>query len=605
MTVTVTPDAGLLDGEAVTVTVSGATPGAGLFAAQCLAGVSPSGRGGGCLYNDSASAPADATGSATLTLRVDARFVDDVTGQVVDCRVPGTCAVTVSDEFLNEVGAPLVFAPDAPLAPPPVMTVSPADDLVDRQAVTVDVTGMVWSDWARLVQCAAGTVEPGGCDNETTAYVDVADGAFTAELPVSAVIDTWTMGAVDCRVPGSCVLVATSDFGQTPEKAAVAPLAFDPGTVVSPGSITLDPSADLVDGQEVTVTGSGFTPGWVSLHVCGPEPSSESCAWTGGEAEVGADGAFSAPVRLTAVVAGPSGDLDCRTAQPRCLLVATGGAVTSPRAGRAELAFRVDGPLRPGPSVRVDPSTDLGDPALVTVTATGVSPNSSATIVVCAAGQPALCDPETYAFAYPDSDGTLGPVDLGVAAQFTAEGGGTVDCRAAPGCEVVVREGAGGRRGTAALAFAPATGDEERYRDPVFDEVTVTRDVVYGTAADAAGTTVPLSLDIYEPAGDTAAQRPVVAWLHGGWFGGDDREAMASYAEDLARKGYVAVSVGYRQRPGLHCCPSDDAAAITAALLDVHDDAAAAVRWLQEHAADHRIDPRAIAVGGVEAGGSG
>ncbi|HZA74834.1 MAG TPA: alpha/beta hydrolase [Acidimicrobiales bacterium] len=111
-----------------------------------------------------------------------------------------------------------------------------------------------------------------------------------------------------------------------------------------------------------------------------------------------------------------------------------------------------------------------------------------------------------------------------------------------------------------------------------------------------------LTLDVYEPAGDTAAKRPAVVWMHGGWFSEGDKADMAGYAEAFARRGYVAVSMEYRMRPELECCPTRDAVGITEALLDGHEDAMAGLEWLHEHAAEHRIDPEAIAAGGDGAG---
>src|SRR5918993_348022 len=92
--------------------------------------------------------------------------------------------------------------------------------------------------------------------------------------------------------------------------------------------------------------------------------------------------------------------------------------------------------------------------------------------------------------------------------------------------------------------------------------------------------------------------------MHDGWFtGSDDGEGdMARYAEAFARRGYVALTVEYRSRPDLDCCPTDDAIAVTDAILDGRDDAAAALEWLHEHADQYRIDHEAVAVGGAAAG---
>src|SRR4029453_7617564 len=67
------------------------------------------------------------------------------------------------------------------------------------------------------------------------------------------------------------------------------------------------------------------------------------------------------------------------------------------------------------------------------------------------------------------------------------------------------------------------------------------------------------------------------------------------------RRGYVVAVMDYRQRPGL-CCPSTSATGLTAAFLDAHQDAAAGVAWLRDHADHYGIDSRAIAAAGSGAG---
>ncbi|HEY5076892.1 MAG TPA: hypothetical protein VIJ48_05270, partial [Acidimicrobiia bacterium] len=49
-----------------------------------------------------------------------------------------------------------------------------------------------------------------------------------------------------------------------------------------------------------------------------------------------------------------------------------------------------------------------------------------------------------------------------------------------------------------------------RYRDPVFDAVTVTNNVTYGSAVNLENQTVTLQLDMYQPTGDTVTSRPAI-----------------------------------------------------------------------------------------------
>jgi hypothetical protein len=137
--------------------------------------------------------------------------------------------------------------------------VTPDEDLTDLQAVEVSGSGLVWSNGAVLAQCAAGPTDIDDCEPDFT-FVVTTGGSFTADYPVSAVIDTWNHGPVDCRDPGACVLAVSSSYSTSPAKSAFVPLTFDPDTEVIAGTITIDPDTDLVDGQTVTVTVTGSHP---------------------------------------------------------------------------------------------------------------------------------------------------------------------------------------------------------------------------------------------------------------------------------------------------------------------------------------------------------
>lgn len=98
-----------------------------------------------------------------------------------------------------------------------------------------------------------------------------------------------------------------------------------------------------------------------------------------------------------------------------------------------------------------------------------------------------------------------------------------------------------------------------------------------------------LQLDLYRPA-DPKKPLPAIVCIHGGgWFKGD-RSKMTGLAEALAKKGFVTVSISYRL---------SGEASFPAAI----EDCKAAVRWLRANADAHGIDPQAIGVTGLSAGG--
>ncbi|MBM4264990.1 MAG: alpha/beta hydrolase [Deltaproteobacteria bacterium] len=142
-----------------------------------------------------------------------------------------------------------------------------------------------------------------------------------------------------------------------------------------------------------------------------------------------------------------------------------------------------------------------------------------------------------------------------------------------------------------------------RYRDLVFSNVTITSNVVYGSAVNLSGQTVTLLLDIYEPTGDTVTERPAIVWVHGGSFccGSKTSAEIVDEATTFARKGYFNVSISYRLEPG-GCTGSVPITTCIAAIREALEDAQTAVRFLRTNQALYGIDETRIAIGGSSAG---
>ena len=102
-----------------------------------------------------------------------------------------------------------------------------------------------------------------------------------------------------------------------------------------------------------------------------------------------------------------------------------------------------------------------------------------------------------------------------------------------------------------------------------------------------------LSLDVYllDP---SCGVRPVVVWIHGGgWSSGDKAIEIAGKVALAVANGWVLVSINYR-------LSTDD---VMVRWPDHGNDAAAAVGFVLDHAAEFRIDPAHIALMGHSAGG--
>jgi acetyl esterase/lipase len=161
--------------------------------------------------------------------------------------------------------------------------------------------------------------------------------------------------------------------------------------------------------------------------------------------------------------------------------------------------------------------------------------------------------------------------------------------------------------GLAGCSLAPPAGTAPlRYRDVIFPNLTITSGLTYGSAPDLSGNLVTLTLDMYQPAGDTLQSRPAIVLVHGGSFvGGSSTDSgVVKLAKAFAQRGYVAVSINYRLLGDKEKCGQEDPpsqACVTAVLAAQHD-AQAAVRWLRANAGTYGVDPSRIAIEGTSAG---
>ena len=157
------------------------------------------------------------------------------------------------------------------------------------------------------------------------------------------------------------------------------------------------------------------------------------------------------------------------------------------------------------------------------------------------------------------------------------------------------------------LILNSLSADPIRYLDEVFENVTITEDVVYGNAPDLPFIflfewntyDIDLDMDIYEPEGDTETQRPVIIFIHTGAFfsGHNELDDVVALSIAAAKRGYVAVSINYRLGLNILSTYSGERA--------VHrgvQDASAAVRYLKEFSGEYNIDANNIFVWGTSAG---
>jgi hypothetical protein len=127
--------------------------------------------------------------------------------------------------------------------------------------------------------------------------------------------------------------------------------------------------------------------------------------------------------------------------------------------------------------------------------------------------------------------------------------------------------------------------------------------VKYGENYNRLNQLQELSMDIYEPDGDTSEVRPLIILAFGGSFIFGQRQDMAELCKFFSRKGYVAATIDYRLYPLIIGLP--DEADMQDAAVKAVGDMKAAIRYFRQSVDDgnpYRIDPEIIMVGGLSAG---
>jgi len=113
-------------------------------------------------------------------------------------------------------------------------------------------------------------------------------------------------------------------------------------------------------------------------------------------------------------------------------------------------------------------------------------------------------------------------------------------------------------------------------------------------------------MDIYQPVGDTLAERPLIVLAHGGAFISGTREddvTIDSLCVHFAKRGYVVASIDYRLGNALEMY-LDSSVAITEVIQAISDGKAAVRYFVKDRATTntYKIDTNNIFIGGNSAG---
>ncbi|GIV22666.1 MAG: hypothetical protein N3A68_04455 [Bacteroidia bacterium] len=161
----------------------------------------------------------------------------------------------------------------------------------------------------------------------------------------------------------------------------------------------------------------------------------------------------------------------------------------------------------------------------------------------------------------------------------------------------------------------------QRFIDPVFSQIKLTKNVQYGSNLSFTQAPVDLLMDVYEPLNDTMQRRPVIVLIHAGSFlppsiasaafgrspiGTKEDSGIVALCIAFARRGYVAISANHRVGWNAQATTQEALAqSIIQAVWRAMQDGRALVRFLRKDAAttnQFRIDPNRIVMGGSSSG---
>tara|TARA_B100000809_G_C15135276_1_gene530282 strand:- start:257 stop:1222 length:966 start_codon:yes stop_codon:yes gene_type:complete len=131
-------------------------------------------------------------------------------------------------------------------------------------------------------------------------------------------------------------------------------------------------------------------------------------------------------------------------------------------------------------------------------------------------------------------------------------------------------------------------------------EVTITRNVEFGSNISQGGVQKTLFLDVYQPTSVQTQNRRLILFVHGGGYNTGHRDELESLALDFATNNFVSATVDYRLAD-----VTLDAATTSRAVMDGVADVKAALRYFYKDAAttqQYGISTNNIFVVGYSAG---
>ena len=146
-----------------------------------------------------------------------------------------------------------------------------------------------------------------------------------------------------------------------------------------------------------------------------------------------------------------------------------------------------------------------------------------------------------------------------------------------------------------------ASAQPVRYKDMVFPNIKTAIDLSYDTG-DPSGKNKAHRFDLYQPAGDSSGNRPLIIWMHGGGFkfGSKDDISNQLWGKFFAQRGYVVATINYTLSKKLPFLNFDE---LKRSCYNGVLDAKQAIDFFKKHSTEYHIDPNKIILAGNSAGG--
>ncbi len=324
--ITVTPDTGLVSRQVVTVDGTGFAPNSAVSLSECPVDYDVA--NGPCSFTGGTWLTADGSGAFSATFTVTRGVLSSYfPATLTDCAdAPGTCVISANSFDNGDHAAAAIAFDSAVPVPTPVVTVTPSLDLPDRALVAVDVSGLTPGEQVFVNQCIASELVCGQAGYPgLTLFADGSGGVHTTMRLRRELGGIFQSGITNCATAvGACVVRVASVV--EPLSRTDVPLGFDP-TAVAPGpTLAVSPPGPWRDGQQVTLTGSGFAQfaelGVAECTATGNFNGS-TCAkslfdplWADDE------GNFTTTVTITRTFQSQDATIDCATVEGGCVIFA-------------------------------------------------------------------------------------------------------------------------------------------------------------------------------------------------------------------------------------------------------------------------------------------